>query len=96
MPQLPNMNLTREAKSIHVVVRFCLRMAILVIFAAFGSIGFGRSLRALLCMSAALCAVLAVVKRDVPLDSVLNHWDEAITYAALACLIVAFDTHVPV
>jgi hypothetical protein len=85
------MNLTRETRSIQVIIRFCLRVAILIVFAAFGSIEFGRSIRALLCMSAAMCAALAVVKREAPLDSVLNHWDEITAYVALGCLITAFD-----
>jgi hypothetical protein len=85
------MNLTREARSIQVIIRFCLRVTILIAFAAFGSIGFGQSLRALLCMSIALCAVLALVKREAPLDSVLNHWDEITAYVALCCLTFVFD-----
>jgi hypothetical protein len=48
----------------------------------------------LLLMSIILSAVLATLKREQPLGSVLNHWDEAIAYAALCCLIVSFDFHV--
>ena len=43
------------------IVRFCLRIGILVIFAAFAGIGFGRSLAALLWMSIVLCAVIGTV-----------------------------------
>jgi hypothetical protein len=89
------MNLNREAKSIQVVIRSCLRMVILIVFAAFGSIGFGRSLIALLCMSALLSAALAVIRREVPLASVLNHWDEMMAYTALCCLTIGFDHSVP-
>ena len=46
MAQLPN--LSRELKSTQVLIRFFLRIGILVIFAAFASIGFGRALAALL------------------------------------------------
>ena len=56
MAQLPN--LPQELKSIQVLVRFFLRMAILMAFAAFGSIGFGRSLVALLWMAAILSAIV--------------------------------------
>jgi hypothetical protein len=70
-----------------VIIRFCLRMIILVIFAAFGSIGFGRSLAALLWMSTLLSAVIGTTKREPPIDRVLNHWDEAVAYAALCCLV---------
>ena len=94
MFQLPN--LTRETKSIQVVLRLCVRMAILVVFAAFGSIGFGRSLIVLLWMSAILSAVLATIKREVPLDSTLNNWDEMAAYAALCCLAVGLDRSVPI
>jgi hypothetical protein len=87
------MDLTGEARSIQVIIRFCIRVTILIVFAAFGSIGFGRSLRALLCMSTALCAVLAVAKREAPLDSVLNHWDEITAYVALCCLTAVCDSY---
>jgi hypothetical protein len=62
-------------------------MIILVIFAAFGSIGFGRSLAALLWMSTILSAVVGAMRREPPLDTVLNHWDETAAYAALCCLV---------
>ena len=89
MAQLPN--LTQELKSTQVIVRFCLRMVVLVIFAAFGSIGFDRSLTALLWMSTILSAVLATLEREQPLDDVLNHWDETMAYAALCSLVSGFD-----
>ena len=62
MAQFPNV--TREVKSTEVIVRFCLRMVILVVFAAFGSVGFDRSLTALLWMSTILSAVLATLERE--------------------------------
>jgi hypothetical protein len=94
-------DLTREAKSaqlksVGVIGRFCLRMIILLIFAAFGSIGFDRSLTALLWMSTILSAVLATVQHEEPLDAVLNHWDETMAYAALCCLVSGFDHTVPI
>ena len=89
MAQLPNF--TQELRSTQVIVRFGLRMIVLVIFAAFGGIGFDRSLTALLWMSAILSAVLATLERESPLDVVLNHWDETMAYAALCCLVSGFD-----
>jgi len=62
-------------------------MIILVIFATVGSIGFGRSLAALLWMSTILSAVIAAMRREPPFDKVLNHWDETVAYAALCCLV---------
>jgi len=78
-----------------VLVRFCLRMSILVIFAAFGSIGFGRSLAALLWMSIILGAVIGAMKRELPFGTVLNHWDETMAYAALFALVSSFNHSVP-
>jgi hypothetical protein len=85
LAQLPN--LPREFRSTQVLVRFCLRIIILLIFAVFGSIGFGRSLAALLGMSAVLSAVIGAMKREAPFDAALNHWDETIAYAALFSLV---------
>ena len=65
------------------LIRFFVRISILVAFAAFASIGFGRSLAALLWMSIILCAVIGAMKREPPFDAVLNHWDETVAYAAL-------------
>lgn len=66
-------------------------MIILVAFAAFGSIGFGRSLVALLWMSTILGVMLGVIRREPAFDAVLNHWDEAAAYAALCCLVSAIN-----
>jgi hypothetical protein len=71
-------------------------MIILVVFAAFGSIGFGRSLAALLGMSTILSAVIGAMRREPPFDTVLNRWDETAAYAALCCLVSGFNQAVPV
>ena len=70
-------------------------MAVLLIFSAFSSIRFDQILTLLLLMSAILSTVLATLKREAPLAPVVNHWDEAITYAALCCLIISFEHQVP-
>jgi hypothetical protein len=79
-----------------VLVRFVLRTIILIIFAAFGSLGFGSSLAALLGMSIILSAVIGAMKREPPFDAVLNHWDETVAYAALFSLVSVFNHSVPV
>jgi hypothetical protein len=71
-------------------------MIILTLFAAFGSIGFGRSLAALLGMSAILSAVIGTMRREPPFDIALNHWDETVAYAALFALVTGFNHAVPV
>ena len=78
------------------LVRFGLRMIILVVFATFGNIGFGRSFAALLWMSTILSAVIGAMKREPPFATVLNHWDETVAYAALFCLVNGFNQAVPV
>ena len=76
------------------LVRFCLRTIILVVFAALGSIGFGRSLAALLGMSIILSAVIGTMRREPPFGVVLNHWDETVAYAALFSLVSGFNPSV--
>ena len=83
--QLPNF--PRKLGSAQVLVRFGLRLFILVVFALFGQVGFGRSLAALLWMSTILGAVMAVMRRELPFDTVLNHWDETVAYAAMCMLV---------
>jgi hypothetical protein len=94
LAQLPN--LPRELRSTQVLVRFFLRTLILVIFAAFGSIGFGRSLAALLWMSIILSTVLGIMRREPPFGPALNHWDETVAYAALFSLICVCSQSVPI
>jgi hypothetical protein len=89
-------NLSRQLRSAQVIVRFFLRAAILVVFATFASIGFGRGLAALLWMSIIVSAVLGTMKREPPFGIVLNHWDETVAYAALLALVGIFNHGVPV
>ena len=77
------------------IARFGLRMIILTLFAAFGSIGFGRSLVALLWMSTILSAVIGAMKREPPFDRALNYWDEMAAYAALCCLVSGLNQPAP-
>jgi hypothetical protein len=79
-----------------VVIRFFLRTMILVIFAAFGSIGFARSLAALLWMSIILSSVIGIMRREPAFGTALNHWDETVAYAALLSLVSIFSQSVPV
>jgi hypothetical protein len=74
-----------------VLVRFFLRTGVLVIFAAYGTIGFDRSLAALLLMSVIFSAVVGIIRREQPFDIVLNHWDETLAYAALFSLVSIFN-----
>ncbi len=88
MAQFPG--LPQDIRSTQVMIRFALRLVILVVFASFASIGFGRSLAALLWMSTIFSAVVGAVRREPLFDAPLNHWDATAAYAALCCLTVAF------
>jgi hypothetical protein len=81
----------KELRSLQVLIRFCLRMIILAVFASFGSIGFARSFAALLGMSTILSVIIATMKQELPLDPVLTRWDEAAAYGSLWCLICVFN-----
>jgi uncharacterized membrane protein YcaP (DUF421 family) len=77
------------------LVRFLLRTSILIVFAAFAGIGFGRSLAALLWMSIILSVVIGSIRREPAFGIALNHWDETVAYAALFCLVSSFNPSVP-
>lgn len=74
-----------------VMLRFIVRTAILMLFAMFGTIGFGRSLAALLWMTIILCAILGTIRRERVFTAALNHWDEMVAYTALYCGVMAHD-----
>jgi hypothetical protein len=76
-----------QTGSAQAIARFGLRVVILTTFAAFGSIGFSRSLVALLWMSTLLSAFIGGVRREPLLAPNLNHWDEMAAYGALGALV---------
>lgn len=84
---MPASDLSAEAKSMQVVVRFFLRLIALGMFAGFGTQNFGTSLAVLLAMTAVLATIAATLKRERFLDTALTHWDEAAAYSALYCLV---------
>jgi hypothetical protein len=86
----------QDVRFSQVLLRFAVRMTILVAFSAFGGVGFSRSLAALLAMSTILCAVLASVRREAFFGAVLNYWDEAVAYGALYFLVGGIDPSAPV
>ena len=77
------------------LVRFFVRTSILVFFAAFASTDFAAAFAALLWMSIILLIVIGVVRREQPFGAGLNHWDEAVAYAALFALLSSFNLAVP-
>ena len=89
----PDLSATEETH--RVLIRFGLRIIILVLFAAFSGVGFGRSFAALLWMSVVVSAVVGAIKREPAFGSDLNYWDETIAYAALFALVSNVNHAVP-
>jgi hypothetical protein len=83
----PLPNLPQQLRSAVVLARFSLRMLILLVFAAFGNVGFGSGLAGLLWMAGIFSAIVGIFRREPTFDKVLNHWDEMMAYAALCCLV---------
>ena len=77
----------RTLSPTRVMARFAVRLALLATFAAFGTIGFGRSLAALLWMSIILCAAVGLIKREPLFGAALNHWDESVAFGTLFALV---------
>jgi hypothetical protein len=86
--------LTLTSKSTQVMLRFGLRMAAILAFAVVGGIGFERGLTVMLWMSTILSGVIAAFDHEEPLAASLNHWDEAMAFAALCCLACTFESSV--
>jgi hypothetical protein len=78
--------LPQRLRSAQVLIRFGVRLLVMVVFASVGSNGFNQSLMALSWMAAAFCAAIAAIRHERILDLDLNHWDEVAAYGALCAL----------
>ncbi|KRR26931.1 hypothetical protein CQ14_30210 [Bradyrhizobium lablabi] len=79
-------NLPSWLQSGRVLIRFGLRLLILIAFAGFSSTALNQSLHALFWMATVLCALIAGLRRERFLDDDLNHWDEMAAYGAPCAL----------
>ena len=68
------------------MLRFLLRMVVLGVFAAVGSLGYLKTLESLLAMATLYCTFVAIFRREAPFGPALTHFDEAAAYALIACL----------
>ena len=84
MPHTPD--IPRALASIHVLIRFLLRMLILSVLAALGSQGFAKALDSLLSLAMLYCVIIALIRRESPFGPALTHFDEAAAYAVIVCL----------
>lgn len=65
------------------MVRFALRMIVLCSFAVLAGADVTKNLATLLLLSAGLCVVSGLIRREKPLDISLTYWDEAAVYGLL-------------
>jgi len=85
-PAPPKANRPQPGSAL-VVLRFAVRMLILIGFASIGTIGFARTLEALLTMAAIYCSAIATLRREAPFGPVLTNFDEAAAYALCALMV---------
>ena len=86
-----NPDIPRELASIHVLIRFGLRMVLLGLFASIGSEGFGKTFESLLLLAMLYCVFAAAVRREAPFGPILTHFDEAAACAAIGGLTSALS-----
>ena len=67
-----------------VMLRFSLRLLILLVLSSIGTIGFARSLETLCAMAAVYCSAAATLRREDPFGPALTHFDEAAAYSLCA------------
>jgi len=78
-----------QPQSSQVLVRFLIRLMLVVAVASFGAQAFGALLSSLLVLSGVFCAVMGFMRREPIFGPVLTHWDEAVACAVLGHLAVA-------
>ena len=86
----------RQLASFRVLLRFAVRMIVLVSFAAFSGTGFTSGLATLMCMAIVFSSLVAIILRERLFERALNHWDETVAYAAAFCLVGIFAHVAPV
>jgi hypothetical protein len=79
-------DIPRDIAITRVLVRFSMRMAILICFSFVGRQGFAKTLESLMALAACYCIVIGGFRRETPLDPILTHYDEAAAYALIAGL----------
>lgn len=80
-------NFSREVTPLQVISRFLWRVVILTILAAIGRHGFGKTFASLVVPAAFYCVFTGAFRREPLFGPSLTHFDEAATFAAIACSI---------
>jgi hypothetical protein len=63
-----------------VLLRFGIRLAILIALAFVPQIGFAQAFPRLLSIAGLFCVLWAIVRREPILEPSLTHWDEAVAF----------------
>ena len=70
--------------STYVVLRFALRLGILIVLAFVPQIGFAEAFPRLLLIGSVFCVLWAITEREKLLAPALTHWDEAATLVIMS------------
>jgi hypothetical protein len=71
-----------------VLLRFALRLLLLLAFAAMSSQGFFRAFGALSLLFSMACVIAGAMRHEAIFGPSLNYWDEAVAFGAVACLAI--------
>ncbi len=81
-----NQTHTFAPNSTYVLLRFALRLAILIALAFVPQIGFAEAFPRLLLIGSVFCALWGITEREKLLAPALTHWDEAATLVIMSKL----------
>jgi hypothetical protein len=83
----PRPAIAHQPQSSQVLVRFLIRLILVLAVASFGTHAFGAPLPGLLALSGVFCAAMGFLRREPIFGPVLTHWDEAAACAVLGHLV---------
>lgn len=76
-----------------VLIRFCLRLAIILICALYAEQGYATGFAVLCLLAIAFCLLWAFLGQERVLSPHLTNWDEAAAYGCLAAFAAAIHDH---
>ena len=79
-----------QINTVRVIVRFSLRLVILLICAGLSQTSFAYAASMLLILSVTFCLVWGAVQGERVLGPSLTNWDEAAAYACIASVAIKF------
>jgi hypothetical protein len=75
----------------HVLIRFGVRLTILIVLAFLTRIGFAQAFPRLLLLAGLFCSLWATFRREFMFGPVLTHWDEAAALIVMSKLAAAIS-----